>query len=178
MESTKRRSSIQIYRCCSLDSLVEAFEALKPSRAGDIKLIMPRGITQFPFRRFRSLPDATQLVLTPNPHFSLSSSSSWVVQYTLSSDVSQCDVCFILSWLLGDFVSAEARRWEGKAVGRLPRGFFFFLDWRDLFLMKTEQGRSGSEAIYFCEKPEGQVTQWGSHSAKAHIGFRGAGGTV
>lgn len=60
VESSKRRSSIQIYWCCSLDSLVEVSEALKPSRAGDIKLIMPRGITQFPFKHFLSLPDTTQ----------------------------------------------------------------------------------------------------------------------
>ena len=39
VESSKRRSSIQIYWCCSLDSSVEVSEALKPSRAGDIKLI-------------------------------------------------------------------------------------------------------------------------------------------
>lgn len=177
MESTKRRSSIQIYRCCSLDSLVEAFEALKPSRAGDIKLIMPRGITQFPFRRFLSLPDATQLVLTPNPHFSLSSSSSWVVQYTLSSDGFPVrrllHFVLVARWLC--FCRGQTVR--GQSCREIAQGFFFWIG-EIFFLMKTEQGRSGSEAIYFCEKPEGQVTQWGSHSAKAHIGFRGAGGTV
>lgn len=66
---------------------------------------------------------------------------------------------------------------RGQSCREIAQGFFFWIG-EIFFLMKTEQGRSGSEAIYFCEKPEGQVTQWGSHSAKAHIGFRGAGGTV
>lgn len=89
MESSRRRSSIQIYWCCSLDSVVEVSKTLKLSRAGDIKLIMPRGITEFPFKLFplSQTPNSLKLVLILNPHFSLSSSPSWLVfSFTAASD--------------------------------------------------------------------------------------------
>lgn len=60
---------------------------------------------------------------------------------------------------------------RGQSCRELPRFFFFGLE-SQIFLMKTAEGRRGSETIYSQREAGGARRQWGSHNAKAHIGFR------
>lgn len=157
-----------------LTALVEVSEALKPSRAGDIKPIIPRGITSFPSNILSLSPGQHTVWSYSNPHFSPSSSPSWdVFSLTEASDGFPVQRLLhlvpVARWLL---VSAKARRWEGKAVESCPG--FSFLDWRARFFFNENRAREKRlrDNIFPEKKPEGQVAQWSSHNAKAHIGFR------
>lgn len=172
-----------------LTALVEVSEALKPSRAGDIKPIIPRGITSFPSNILSLSPGQHTVWSYSNPHFSPSSSPSWdVFSLTEASDGFPVQRLLhlvpVARWLL---VSAKARRWEGKAVESCPG--FSFLDWRArFFLMKTEQGRRGSETIYSQRRSQRGKSHNGAltmqrpilvlESALWLMCFGGAGGSV
>lgn len=141
VEVSKRRSSIQLHSCCSLDSFsrsVWGFEAKQSRRHQTHQTQRNHPVSLQTFSLF--LPDNTrfEVVLTLTfplpllPHGMYSPSQRHLM-------VSQCSVYFTLSRLLGDFVSAKARRWEGKAVESCPG--FSFLDWRARFFFNENRGR-------------------------------------
>ncbi len=83
--------------------------------------------------------------------------------------VSQCNVYFILPWLLGDFVAAKARQGESNAAERLLR--FFWIEERDLFNENIAREKRLRGNIYSSREARGASHTKGPSSYKRPYWF-------